>query len=87
MQAVFVKFAPFQHQRKKYLSDDTYALLQELLSNDPKSGDVMVGNFWWEHGKQIWFMTIYSKHEASDLTDQQKSVYMKLLIDHLRRLQ
>lgn len=41
--AVFVELPPFERYRREYLDDDGFLLLQTLLIENPKAGDVIRG--------------------------------------------
>ena len=43
MKAVFVELPPFERYRREYLDDDGFLLLQTLLIENPKAGDVIRG--------------------------------------------
>lgn len=43
MKATFVELPPFERNRKNYMDDDAYRLLQHELMDNPAAGDVMEG--------------------------------------------
>ena len=43
--------------------------------------------FYFPNERQIWFITIYGKNEASDLTPKQKHVLKSAIEDELRARQ
>jgi hypothetical protein len=43
MKAVFIELPTFEHQRDKYLDDDSFGRLQDELMKNPAAGDLIVG--------------------------------------------
>src|SRR5579862_3109408 len=43
MEAIFIELPAFERNRERYLDDESFGRLQQLLMRDPEAGDVIEG--------------------------------------------
>jgi hypothetical protein len=43
MEAIFIELPAFERNRERYLNDESFGRLQQLLMRDPEAGDVIEG--------------------------------------------
>ena len=102
----FIETTLFAEKIEKYLTQEEYDSLQDVLELKPRSGDVIKGTggvrkIRWTHKKRgkgkrggtriiyyyvdacglIVLISIYSKNEAEDISQEDKKAFKKLTIE------
>jgi len=105
----FIEAPAFTRHVPEYLDDDQFRDLQDALSRDPESGDLIAGTggfrklrwadkrrskgrrgglriiyYFFPAQKQIWFVTLYGKNEAGDLSQKEKKTLKDAILAELR---
>ena len=93
----FIEAPLFSELLPEYLSDDDYRGLQLRLADDPEAGAVIPGTggfrkvrwadrrYYLVDHASIWFMTLYDKDEAADLTAAEKRLLKAAIQEETRQ--